>query len=414
MPYDNPLTGQTYAATPYDVLDGRLDEPIGRDRLAAEVAADITSAYHDGRGVSAIGDSITQGDSTAFTMPGSGWFGRMLVNGDGRMRFVSNRAVSGARTDDVVSSQLPLVLADAPRYCIVLAGINDIISTYPFATTSANLTAIYESLLAAGITPIACTLLASSSGRAVEIDKRNLWIRHKADAYGLPLIDFHAVTVVPATNSINATYSDDNLHPNVAGATLMATTALDAVLSRFPTTPLPITQAKGDGVNVLTNGVFEGDANADGLADGWTLQTGGTGTVAFSIVDATGIIGKSQVMDVTAMTVGQSQSFYSVVTMGTGINVGDTVLFSGRFKAENTVSGGLLWYVRLEYGGADPDPFPLWEYKAVDTDDGWWSLMTTVPAGATNIIARVRVKDGTGTLTFSNVGILNLTTAGLA
>ena len=130
-----------------------------------------------------------------------------------------------------------------PDYVTICGGVNDLNSyllhtlpTFPPVTDGAtiiegNLETFYNIALAAGITPVPCTLppfVESSYPSALDphpeyytnaVDEINTWIYDYAAANGLNVIDFYDVLVDPTRHGYpNPIYSYDNIvHPNVAG-----------------------------------------------------------------------------------------------------------------------------------------------------------------------------------------------------
>jgi len=72
-------------------------------------------------------------------------------------------ATLGYTTAQIASNWLPQCLAAKPDWCVVEGGINDLLQTIPPATTIANLEAIYQSLLVAGIFVIAVPIRSTTT-----------------------------------------------------------------------------------------------------------------------------------------------------------------------------------------------------------------------------------------------------------
>jgi len=110
----------------------------------------------------------------------------------------------------------------------------------PFATTKANIITMVDAILAAGMTPILYT--APPLGSAVggntgapltKLTQANLFARRLAAKLGLPLVDFHSVTVNPSDNNWLPGYSADGVHPTALGAKAMGD-ELARVLNTIP------------------------------------------------------------------------------------------------------------------------------------------------------------------------------------
>lgn len=75
----------------------------------------------------------------------------------GRIRW-STVATGGHRSDQIAARVAGEVVPLNPHFCIVDAGGNDVLQDVAAATITANLQGIYNELLAANITPLACTI----------------------------------------------------------------------------------------------------------------------------------------------------------------------------------------------------------------------------------------------------------------
>lgn len=121
-----------------------------------------------------IGDSLTDRNKLAgagYTKRRNniGWMHHVDAALGQRARSVANFAVGGAKTAVMLSTQLPQVLALSPRptFVTVLGGTNNIFADDSVANITADLGAIYDALLAAGIRVIAGTIPPLSEiGRA--------------------------------------------------------------------------------------------------------------------------------------------------------------------------------------------------------------------------------------------------------
>lgn len=294
-----------------------------------------------GTGVAAIGDSITiaDGDNATNNFGARSWFTRACMASGQQLRFVRNAGISGNTTTQMLARLTTDVIAHRPDRCFVLGGINDIGAGTALSTVRSNLQAIYRQLRGAGVEPIPCTLTPSSNaGRNQSIQKLNAWIRWYAMTNGYTLVDLAAATTNTTTGEWLAGYSDDGTHPTTTATKAMAERVLTDVLGSVPNpTPYldryPATSAAA--ANLLQRGLFDSDANADGLSDSWTLVNSSGVTV--SRATATGVYGYEQILECT-----DGLNHYITQNAFAGSwAVGDRLAFVGRLTTINgtTVTG---------------------------------------------------------------------------
>lgn len=202
---------------------------------------------------------------------------------------VDNFAVIGKTSAQVITEQLSSVLAIASRidFCTVLAGTNDIgrDNATPDSVI-ANLDAIYNTLLAANIRPVAMTILPRSDlsafpARLQAIARINRWIRERARSTpAIVLIDPWS-TLSDGAGGMVAAYTGDNLHLNSTGAQALGVGPVAAALSRIVPAQSPLWYDVSD--------TYDATANPTGniLANG--QMTGTTGTASGIVSTSSGV-----------------------------------------------------------------------------------------------------------------------------
>jgi len=163
-----------------------------------------------------IGDSITSG-GYGITTPypprlnarlGGGWI-------------VVNKGIGGDYTTNMLARFTPDVIDLTPNYVVIEGGINDFIFPAPTGTppetTRANITAMCDAAVSAGITPIVCTI-AWRLGFYSGITAHNEWVTTFAATNGYGVIDFHTTLEDPADlGNPYYPYMYDSIHPNDLG-----------------------------------------------------------------------------------------------------------------------------------------------------------------------------------------------------
>jgi lysophospholipase L1-like esterase len=131
-----------------------------------------------------------------------------------------NAGVDGDTTEGM-RRRLRFVLDLEPDICVVQGGGNDMLQRRPATVVLSDLDGIYRSLLAAGISPVATTVLphGEAPDRVADVASMNRALLARADVsvcdWTTPLVDSQC--------RLRHWYADDGIHPNPAGVAIMAT-----------------------------------------------------------------------------------------------------------------------------------------------------------------------------------------------
>ena len=145
---------------------------------------------------------------------------------------VRNAGKSGERTSDGVNRLEILLNIYSLDYVFLLEGTNDVINGVSYKTTLNNLGIMIDKCIAHNVTPIIATLppmkIGVSVSRGGYIDEipryYNPGIKSIASEKGIEVSDQYAA-LIGRWNK----YSDDGIHPNEAGYSVMAQTWFDTV-----------------------------------------------------------------------------------------------------------------------------------------------------------------------------------------
>ena len=241
--------------------------------------------------------------SSNFLTANNSIFSYVQMKTNFKFNIVSNAGVSGERTDQVIL-RLSEVTTSGALHCYVLVGINDCTQNIPASTIIGNLNLIYQTLLAAGITVHARTLIGYGSAAGVTtaqisaMNTVNAWIRRQSNNPGIYVVDYHSFMQDPASaTGLNLAANMDasnTVHPSPTGS--IGCAALDATSFNaiFPVQPntLPTNQADSVAVSGIngqgfSNPTFQGA----GLATNWSSSIGGVTTVDTTVARTTGTDG---------------------------------------------------------------------------------------------------------------------------
>lgn len=364
-----------------------------------------------------LGDSIMRGLGSSTEYGRRSWFEMGCIFSNQRIRFAGNLGADGETTSQIFA-RVPDVISLAPAKCVIYAGTNDVIGQVSQSTIWANLTAIYRQLRGVGIEPIACTILPiylpgyETTYRSA-IQQLNAWIAWYSEQNGMHCLDLYGAMVDPSTGDFVAGYDTDGEHPHGTGARVLGQLMATKLAPVYPEVRPWLTSVKTDTWNLITNGVFSGDTNEDGLADSWGRTGSGTGLTQTLEVDAD-IVGNWQKLVVTQE--GQ-RLLQQSISASSAWSVGDRVAFMGRIKA--TLEAGSMWaYCTLSFLNAGGSTISsLWPINnwSLDIADGTFYLEGAIPSGCASMFLNIGSgSSGTGTVQVAQMTIRNLTKLGLA
>jgi len=304
------------------VSTGRVD--VGSDALAEQINAKYLFSIEDSEGKVAfalladgsletlgfplvvrpglpgndfffIGDSITAFTQTtsgsyndtnrdeAPCVCAQGWPVWAQFLSSGRVKFAGISATGGYRTDQILETHVPVAVAAAPTFCVVLAGRNNIVQSIDYEKSVSDLTKIYKTLRQAGIIPVCCAMSAqtgNSDEKNILRYKINAFIRAYAQFHALPFVDFHAATTDPATGEWFDGWNYDASHPTAAGARAMGQCLVDAITPWTPPIlpPIPASHTTPEtSRNLIPNPLFLENNGTD--PDGWSVVTQSTALI---------------------------------------------------------------------------------------------------------------------------------------
>jgi acyl-CoA thioesterase-1 len=179
--------------------------------------------------IMAFGDSLFAGyglSSDADNIPSRIEAG---LKADGHDVKVINAAVSGDTTTDGLA-RLDWSLADKPDLVLLELGANDALRGQDPGKAKANLDQILARLKAANVGVVLCGMIAPRNLDAAYRAKFDPMYKELADKYQVPLYPFilDGVALDPALNQ------GDGIHPNKAGAAIIAKRLLPVVEKALP------------------------------------------------------------------------------------------------------------------------------------------------------------------------------------
>lgn len=394
-------------------------------RLRAVVIGDST----DAGGLKSVDGTVVQVGNSWATMSGIGtqqagnssWFTWACLLSGGRLLNVYNGGIASDNTPGMIARFTTDVINNKPDVLFVGSAHNDfsVGSTVTQQQTRDNIVTMIRRARLKGIIPILSTCYPENNATlAPVIRKHNAWLKTLAqgrdssypDVGHMFLVDRYAAVVDPAssTGAWLSSYTSDGTHPNVAGGMAVGNRVLAdlAGLLRGSTTAfspwLPTDNVQGS-PNRIFNGLFQNDANSDGLADSWTIS-GGTTTP--TLVTDSSVVGKAQQVVVSA---GAPLIYQQISIDGTNIQIGDRLKWVGLIKVAGS-SGSLNFIHQLSFPGVSSYTVqPLTQTVGVDYGWSYYEVEAVVPTSATSLRAGGSVVAGTGTVSFAQQALYNMT-----
>lgn len=338
-----------------------------------------------------------------------GWFPYYAVQSK-RIRMVRNAGVGGERTDQMLARIQADVLAYNPDIVILGGSTNDQGQGIAPATTKANIRAMVQAVFSIGALPILRTTppvdvagtgaFSTISTRRDGVMAHNTWIREYASSLGLDVLDIYQSVVDPATGGYAAGITSDGIHPTEVGYKAIADYLLGLPIPAAFKGGFPLARTVTDPSNLLPNGVFVGDSDANGRANSW-LSSGGTPTWSLT-AGGTGVTGNWQ-----RITTSTSASGGILQDLTTGFTAGDTIAMTGRVRTSGT--GTALVRFTFTGGGVGVDPIASTTQAITD---GVFYREQVVPSGTTAIRVTVQQSTAAGWVEVAEMAVRNLTTIG--
>lgn len=286
-----------------DADGNRLDDIQVEQRLDDNEAAIVAKTSVRPNTIALLGDSITwyngAGEGiydTPLSIPyhlAQGYFTWANAALGGRLTLVRQAGTPGNTTAQILAritdiTELPVL----PGYCFVMGGSNDMLTDIPSATSIANLDAIYDALIAEGITVVAAVspyIWQSpivNPNRLQAQGETNQWVREQANRAGVIVCDWAAQFANDNGDGTPKTgFTTDGVHPTIVGAARLGKVLADT-LRPYVGGSVSLMATNIDPVNVLANGLLTGTAGTLGtgaagqFATSWTAaRTAGAGTL---------------------------------------------------------------------------------------------------------------------------------------
>lgn len=363
-----------------------------------------------------LGDSISY---TSLPYVGPSWAEIFPALSGQRFRMIRNAAIGGQTAAQMLARIQADVIAYAPRYCVILAGTNDLSAGTTLTAYKVTITAMITALRAAGITPILGTIPPNNTlSYAPMINTFNDWLRIFCQAQSIPLIGFHGDLVDVTTGGFKAGYASDNAHPSAVGALVMANTALTALDRVLPPAPsiLPTygSTTAATGLNLVVNPLLRDVAPVNDVPDGWSFNGTPAGFTTTVTTDARFL---GNCLKHVFTNPAAAKTLFQTIAGAGKFSVGDKLRFVCKYALDAPVG------VDIGNFGVTFGCYQIGGVGSVFVANTFPNAMTgtlqgdvTITAGTTdmnvNLIANFPTVSS-GTLYFGQVSVVNLTTNGL-
>lgn len=238
-----------------------------------------------------IGDSI---DAIGV----NSWFDESCRATGQRMRWYANKGVAGNTTAQMAARITADIvnLSPQPDVCVIGGPTNDHGQGVALATTQANVQSMIATLRGAGITPVMRNCPSNNNAgtgiyntialRRQAVLDYNAWLTTFCASEGIPILDIFTPTY--DGTGLTAAMTSDGTHFNGAGCIAAAEYVAANAPAIINTAARPyLTSLSADPLNLIVNGIFVGDSNADGIANGWF--TGGVTSPSLTVNDVDGV-----------------------------------------------------------------------------------------------------------------------------
>lgn len=389
-----------------------------------------------------IGNSLDDGTSSSDTnayeggtiLTDSTWFNIAIAMSMGKIVSGGNYGIGGNNTSQVVARVNDVINASPkPNACVIGELTNTVGGGADDTATLAAVDLLFQGadqLAAAGIIPIirnaptrGTTSTPKTDAERQRIALANVKIARLAAQRGYPLVDWHKVSVDPATGKLLDAASTDGVHFTKVYNRKAAEAVLDVVLPMAGGYTPFLANWNADPTNLITNGLFLGSTSAVGgypMPSGWNGGTGNQRAVTAPVA-ADKILGNWFDLwkdSTVAPTLGTDYtSFSPSIAAGSGtFAVGDRLRFACRVRIEdieNAVASNSAAHfagLTLFVGGANVNIGPVYQYQ-VNIPDAVAVIEFTVPAGATTLAPQIGVA-GQGKIRVAQLTLRNLTKLG--
>lgn len=362
---------------------------------------------YKGNTINFCGDSIGGGmgwDTSFRGLNSNTWPNQFLMRTNGQLQHVWTSAVSGQTTEQILSRFDADVIARGAALVTIQCGTNDVGQGLPVVNALKNIEQMVKKSIAAGITPILCTIPPRNDGKITEVNQVNSGLFKMATKYGLDILDFYKLVVNPANGQWKAgLVQADGVHPNSAGIKAMGEFAAQELLPKLPVYRVNLPAINNGANNLIKNGLFLTDARGNGVADSWDMYGNGVATSSIVPGDDT-IIGNWMQLEKTGSA--DTKTYLQQIPASAGFKVGDTIAITGRFKTEVEAGGNMpcLFQVLYQGQGGFTRPINNWLYN----NNGVFYREFVIPTGTTRLDVTAVAGVGTGKFSLAQVAIYNL------
>lgn len=386
-----------------------------------------------GNRVIGLGDSVTAGSLNDDPATGGLLVGEfspftwLCTLSDNRARYLRNSGVPGDKAANVLARLDDDVFAHDPDTVVFNIGLNDVDTAEHELASRDTTAAIIDAILARridllvwGVTPWGN---GSGNSRTIPTRSRNLWLQDQCERRRVPFLDAYSIVMDPSTTGpfLKTAYRQNGIdlaHYSVAGAMVLGQAMVDAWIDRFPNTRPYLTYSKDGPVNMVANGTFQGDTDADGLATSWSKNSFTAVENEASQIDgaADGVIGNWQRVKVITPGSGWiAQQALSAKTVDdvTGWSVGDVLSMSCVLRTDLEAGGGVGYvYLTFTVNGIDYDMSPYY-FISDDLAQHQPYIWRQIPVGTTAITVKIRHGNtGAGQVDVGQMTVLNHTRLG--
>jgi lysophospholipase L1-like esterase len=358
----------------------------------------------------ALGDSLT--NNTGLYTENPQFYqdslpSHMAAQSNGVLRLLHNAGVSGNSTAQMLARFNTDVTPYNPGTVTLLGGTNDL-SSIPLSTTQVNIKAIVAKIRSIYAVPVIFTVppyAYQGAGPQKNAIILNAWIRRYCQLNGILCLDIYKHMVDPSTGNFLSMYSNgDSVHYNSAAQVYLGNIFAPILSQKIAgTSSALLSYDNNDAYNLLSGPLFL-TTPVSGIAGWWSNygNANAQGNTATITIDSQ-VAGAMQTLTSVSST---SNAVIGQPIPSSKFTVGNRLAISGILTTTGTFG-----YVQIKIVFNGTSIGATWRTTCVVTRENFY-MESVIPVGTTSMDIIMSLAIGTGSASFGQLTMYNLTSLG--